>query len=262
MNLETIKVHRDGAVVTLTLDRAQAANSLDLQMADDLLSAANACASDAGVRAVILTAEGRMFCAGGDVAAFAATANPGELLRGITTRMHAAIQRFQRMDAPLVVAVNGVAAGAGMSIALGGDFVLAAESAKFTLAYTALGLSPDGGSTFFLPRLLGIRRAKELMIRNDLLSASAALELGLVSRVLPDDALMTDARELAADLARGPTRAYGAVKRLVAGSLANTLDTQLELEARSIAELANHTADARDGIAAFVGKKKPTFNGR
>jgi len=262
MNYETIRVHRDGPVVTLTLDRAQAANSLDLQMADDLLSAATACASYPDVRAVILTAGGRMFCAGGDVAAFAAAANPGELLRAVTTRMHAAIQCFQRMDAPLVVAVNGVAAGAGMSIALSGDFILAAESAKFTMAYTALGLSPDGSSTFFLPRLLGPRRAKELMIRNDLLSAAAALDLGLVSRVLPDGALMSDAHELAADLARGPTRAYGAVKRLVAESFGNTLDTQLELETRSIAELANHTADARAGIAAFVGKTKPTFEGR
>ncbi len=262
MNLETLKYARDGAVVTLTINRPDAANSLNLQMGNDLLAAANHCASDPGVRAVILTAEGRMFCAGGDVGGFAAVENPGELLRGITTGMHAAIQRFQRMDAPLIVAVNGVAAGAGMSIAVSGDFVLAAESAKFTMAYTGIGLSPDGSSTFFLPRLLGPLKAKELMIRNPVLSAAEALELGLVSQVVADDELVDTARKLAAELARGPTLAYGTVKRLVADSFSNTLDTQLELETRAIADLANATADARAGIAAFVAKQKPSFEGR
>ncbi len=262
MNLETLKYARDGAIVTLKLHRPEAANSLNLQMGNDLLAAANHCASDPGVRAVILTAEGRMFCAGGDVGGFAKAENPGELLRAITTGLHAAIQRFQRMDAPLIVAVNGVAAGAGMSIAASGDFVLAADSAKFTMAYTGIGLSPDGSSTFFLPRLLGPLKAKELMLRNPVLSAAEALELGLVTRVVADAELMDAARELAAELARGPTRAYGAVKRLVADSFGNTLDTQLELETRAIADLANTTADARAGIAAFVAKQKPGFEGR
>jgi 2-(1,2-epoxy-1,2-dihydrophenyl)acetyl-CoA isomerase len=262
MSYETLKYQRDDSVVTLTLHRPEAANSLNLQMGNDLLAAANRCASDATVRAVILTAEGRMFCAGGDVGGFAKAENAGALLRAITTGLHAAIQRFQRMDAPLVVAVNGVAAGAGMSIALSGDFVLAAESAKFTMAYTGIGLSPDGSSTFFLPRLVGPRKAKELMIRNTVLSAAEALQLGLVGQVVPDVELMNAARNLAAELARGPTRAYGAVKRLVADSFANTLDTQLELETRTIADLANQTEDARMGIAAFLVKEKPRFEGR
>jgi len=262
MDYETIKYAREGTVVTLTLHRPDAANSLNLQMGNDLLAAANHCASDSSVRAVILTAEGRMFCAGGDVGGFAKAENPGELLRAITTALHAAIQRFQRMDAPLIVAVNGMAAGAGMSIAASGDFVLAADSAKFTMAYTGIGLSPDGSSTFFLPRLLGPLKAKELMLRNPVLSAAEAHELGLVSQVVANAELMDAARQLAAELARGPTRAYGAVKRLVADSFGNTLDTQLELETRAIADLANTTQDARAGIAAFVAKQKPGFEGR
>lgn len=262
MSYETLTFDVAGPVATITLNRPDAANSLNLQMGNDLLAVANRCTSDPSIRAVILTAEGRMFCGGGDVGGFAKADNPGELLRGITTGLHAAIARFQRMDAPLVIAVNGVAAGAGMSIAASGDFVLAAESAKFTMAYTGIGLSPDGSSTWFLPRLVGPMKAKMLMIRNPLLTAADALELGLISEVVADDQLMAAANELAAELAAGPTRAYGEVKRLVAASLNSSLDAQMERETRSIAELANNTEDARAGIAAFVAKEKPVFNGR
>jgi len=262
MSYETLTFNVAGAVATITLNRPDAANSLNLQMGNDLLAVANRCTSDPAIRAVILTAEGRMFCGGGDVGGFANADNPGELLRGITTGLHAAIARFQRMDAPLVIAVNGVAAGAGMSIAASGDFVLAAESAKFTMAYTGIGLSPDGSSTWFLPRLVGPMKAKQLMMRNPLLTAADALELGLVSEVVADDQLMAAATKLATELAAGPTRAYGEVKRLVAASLDSSLDAQMERETRSIAELANTTEDARAGIAAFVAKEKPVFNGR
>lgn len=262
MSYETLTFDVAGPVATITLNRPDAANSLNLQMGNDLLAVANRCTSDPSIRAVILTAEGRMFCGGGDVGGFAKADNPGELLRGITTGLHAAIARFQRMDAPLVIAVNGVAAGAGMSIAASGDFVLAAESAKFTMAYTGIGLSPDGSSTWFLPRLVGPMKAKMLMIRNPLLTAADALDLGLISEVVADDQLMATANELATELAAGPTCAYGEVKRLVAASLNSSLDAQMERETRSIAELANNTEDARAGIAAFVAKEKPVFNGR
>jgi 2-(1,2-epoxy-1,2-dihydrophenyl)acetyl-CoA isomerase len=262
MSYQTLRFDRDGAVATITLHRPDAANSVNLLMANELLAVANRCASDDSLRAVVLTAEGRMFSAGGDVAGFAAAENASELLRAITTGLHAAILRFQRMDAPVVVAVNGIAAGAGFSLALTGDFVIAAESAKFTMAYTGIGLSPDGSSTFFLPRLVGPLKAKELMMRNAMLTAAEAEALGLVSRVVPDAELMGVARALAAELAAGPTRAYGAVKRLVAESFGNTLDTQLELETREIADLANRTADAHNAVAAFLAKRKPLFEGR
>ena len=262
MNYQALKFEVSDQIATVTLHRPDAANSLNKQMGDELLMVANHCASNAGIRAVILTAEGKMFCAGGDVAAFADSENPGELLRGITSGLHAAIQRFQRMDAPLVIAVNGVAAGAGMSIAISGDVVLAGESAQFTMAYTRIGLSPDGSSTFFLPRLVGVLKAKELMMSNPVLSAAEALELGLVTQVVSDDELMESARGVARKLAAGPTRAYGEVKRLLADSLNSSLDTQLERETRAIADLANYSEDAKNGIAAFMAKEKPDFKGR
>lgn len=166
------------------------------------------------------------------------------------------------MDAPLIIAVNGVAAGAGMSIALTGDIVFAAESAKFTMAYSKIGFSPDGSSTYFLPRLVGIRKAKELALLNPLLSAEEARELGLVTEVVADDALMDTARECAARLAQGPTKAHGEIKRLFADSLSNTLETQMEFETRAIAGLAANSEDAKKGVAAFVAKEKITFKGR
>ena len=261
MSYETLKFNVAGAVATITLNRPDAANSLNLQMGNDLLAAANVCASDPSIRAVIVTAEGRMFCAGGDVGGFANANNAGELLRAITTGLHAAISRFQRMNAPVIVAVNGVAAGAGMSIAASGDFILAAESAKFTMAYTGIGLSPDGSSTFFLPRLVGVLKAKELMMRNPVLSANDARDAGLVSQVVPDDELPEAAQQLAEELASGPTQAYGAVKRLVADSLNTSLETQMERETNAIADLANFTEDGKNGIAAFVAKEKPSFKG-
>ncbi len=261
MSYETLKLSVDGAVATISLHRPDAANSLNLQMGNDLLAAANRCASERSIRAVVLTAQGRMFCAGGDVGGFAKADNPGELLRAITTGLHAAIQRFQRMDAPLVIAVNGVAAGAGMSIAMSGDFVLAAESASFTMAYTRIGLSPDGSSTFFLPRLVGPMKAKQLMISNPVLSAADAKEMGLVSEVVADDELAASASKLAKKLATGPTLAYGAVKRLVNDSLGHSLDRQLEMETQAIADLANHSEDARHGISAFLAKDKAEFKG-
>ena len=174
--------------------------------------------------------------------------------------LHMAISRFVRMDAPLVVAVNGAAGGGGMSFVLAADLVLAAESAKFTMAYTKAGLSPDGGSTYFLPRIVGVRRALELALTNRVLTAREAQEWGLVTRVVPDAALGADAAALAVQLAAGATRAYGAAKRLLHHSFAESLETQMELEAQAIAERARG-ADAREGMAAFIAKRAPRFEG-
>ena len=174
--------------------------------------------------------------------------------------LHMAISRFVRMDAPLVVAVNGAAGGGGMSFVLAADLVLAAESAKFTMAYTRAGLSPDGGSTFFLPRIVGVRRALELALTNRVLTAREAQEWGLVTRVVPDAALAAEAQTLAAQLAAGATGAFGAAKRLLHHSSSESLETQMELEAQAIAE-RSRGADAREGIAAFIAKRAPRFGG-
>ena len=250
-----------GNVAHITMNRPDAANSLNAALAHDLMMAAIRCDEEAGIRAAILTGAGKMFCAGGDLKTFATFgADTGVKLKEITTYLHAATSRFMRMDAPLIVAVNGIAAGAGMSLAAASDFTIAARSAKFTMAYTNAGLSPDGSSSWFLPRLVGLRRTQELMLTNRLLDAGEALEWGVVSQVVDDDALADTAMELARRFASGPTLAYGAVKTLLVDSFTNSLETQLELEARLIARTAQ-TGDGREGIAAFVAKRKPAFKG-
>ncbi|MEM7468670.1 MAG: enoyl-CoA hydratase/isomerase family protein [Pseudomonadota bacterium] len=263
MTYETLKFEIDGPIATIRLSRPDAANSLNKQMGDELHEVATRCASGSDIRAVIWTGEGKMFSAGGDVVGFHGEGdNLENHMRALTTTMHAAIARFYRMDAPLIVAVNGVAAGAGMSMALTGDYVIASDAAKFTMAYTRIGVSPDGSGTYFLPRLVGIRKAKELIFKNPLLSADDALELGLVNEVVPADKLMETAKALATELAAGPTKAYGEAKRLLADTLSNTLETQMELETRAICGLAGNTADAKGGIAAFATKGKYEFVGK
>lgn len=263
MDLQHLTFSVEGAVATITLNRPAEANALSLRMAQDLHTVANHCDANPAIRAVILTATGKMFCAGGDVLSFAEAGDGvNELMRGMTTYLHAAIARFQRMNAPLIVAVNGTAAGAGLSIMLTGDVVIAATTAKFTMAYTGIGVSPDGSSSFFLPRIVGTLKAKEMMLLNPRYDAEQALALGLVTEVVPEDQVMARARALAQRLAEGPTQAYGAVKRLLVDSFHSGLETQMENETRSIANLARDTRDAREGIQAFSEKRAPRFEGR
>ena len=220
------------------------------------------CDESADTRAVLLTGSGKMFCAGGDLPSFAESEEHfyGTLLE-LTTYLHAAISRFARMNAPLIIAVNGMAAGAGMNIACIGDYVIAAESARFTMAYTKAGLSPDGSSTYYLPRAIGARRAKELMLTNRILSSQEALDWGVINQICPDDQFLTEAENLAQQLAQGPTTAFGAVKELVTESSTESLETQMEKEARAIGRMAQGV-DAKEGIAAFLEKRKPVFQGK
>ncbi|HYB98773.1 MAG TPA: enoyl-CoA hydratase [Candidatus Limnocylindrales bacterium] len=255
-----MRVSIEDNVATVTLDRPDAANAINLDLARELAEVAIACDHDASVRAVLLTGAGPMFCAGGDVKAFASAADMPALLKEMTTYLHAGISRLARMNAPVVVAVNGTAAGGGMSLACAGDFVLAADSAKFTMAYTRIGLAPDGSSSYFLPRRVGIARARELMILSPVLTAAQALEWGLIDRVVPAAELQNEARKLALDLAQGPTRAYGEVKRLLLATFDNGLETQMELESRAIAAMGG-TADGAEGVRAFVEKRPPRFSG-
>ena len=248
-------------VARITFNRPDAANALDLQMGLDLMHASIQASEDPAVRAVLITGAGKMFSGGGDLKSFAAQGDalPGHL-KEVALYLHAAISRFVRMDAPVIAAVNGAAGGAGMSLCLFADLVLAAESAKFTLAYTRAGLNPDGGSTYFLPRIIGVRRALELALTNRVLSAKEALEWGIVTRVVADAELQTEAQALAQGLAAGATRAFGKAKRLLHHSFSESLETQMELEAQAIADSAR-THDAREGIAAFIAKRKPAFRG-
>ncbi len=259
---DTILFERRGGVAEITFNRPDAANALDLETSRALMELAIRCDEDPAVRAVLLTGSGKMFSAGGDLGSFAKAGDGmAALLKEMTTYLHAAISRFARMRAPLIGAINGTAAGAGFSVVCSTDLAIAAESAKFTMAYTKAGLTPDGSSTYFLPRLLGSHRTLELMLTNRVLTAQEAAEWGLVNRVVPDDQVLDQARALADELAAGPTEAYGGVKKMVLGSASETLETQMELETRTIAEMA-HTADAKEGIDAFFAKRPPTFEGR
>lgn len=262
MSSEYVSVDVHDHVATVTLDRPEALNAIDLRMARELLHAAARCDRDPGVRAVLLTGKGRVFSVGGDLRAFAAAGadDVAAALKDITLYLHAAISQFARMRAPLVVAVNGAAAGGAMSLAACGDLVLAGESATFTMAYTAAGLAPDGSSTFFLPRVIGLRRTQELVYTNRRLSAAEAREWGLVTRVVVDEALQADAASLARDLAAGPTAAYAATKHLLLESFSATLETQMEKEGRAISWTAG-SRDGREGIAAFLEKRPPRFAG-
>ncbi|HWG39452.1 MAG TPA: enoyl-CoA hydratase-related protein [Candidatus Acidoferrales bacterium] len=248
-------------VAHVTLNRPQANNSLDLEMAKHLMAVALRCESDHDARAVLLKGAGKSFCAGGDVKAFVAQKELPAYLREITSYLHRAISCFTRLDAPVIAAVHGPAAGGGFSLAISCDLVIAAESATFLMAYSKIGMAPDGGSTYFLPRLVGLKRAMELALTNRALSAREACEWGLVTDVVAQENLASRAEELAQSLAQGPTGAFGSAKRLLHGGWNQALETQMELESRAIAE-AGGTADGQEGIRAFVEKRKALFGGK
>lgn len=256
-----ILVSRDGAVARITLDRPEVGNALDIPMSRALMEAVIACEEDDAIRCVLLTGNGKLFCAGGDVAAFAAA---GErlpaFLKEITAYVHVAVARLARMEKPVVTAVNGAAAGAGIGLAIVGDIALADPRASFALAYTGIGMSPDGGTTWLLPRLVGLRRAQELCLRNRRVGAEEAAAIGLVTRVTPEGALLEEATALARELAGAATGALGATRRLLLESAANALEAQLDAESRAIAAQAR-TADGREGIASFLEKRRPNFTG-
>ncbi len=249
-------------VAHLTLNRPEAANGINKELAEDLDHAARKCDDDPTVRAILISGAGKFFCAGGDLKSFAAKSETDlpRYLEEVTSHLHRAVSMFARTRSPVVAAVHGSAAGAGFSLVCAVDFVIAAESAKFTMAYTKAGLTPDGSSTFYLPRIVGPRRAIELAILNPVLSAKQALDLGIVTRMVPDAELLSTATAFAEELATGPTLAYRGVKRLLIDSAVAGLEEQMGRETETICATA-WTKDAREGIAAFVEKRKPKFTG-
>jgi len=254
-----IKFERRDRLAVITLNRPEAANGMNLLMATELSHAANECDKDGSVGAVLLTAEGRFFCAGGDVKSMASgTGDVKTEIKRMADELHRAISTFQRMQAPLVVAANGICAGAGFSLAVSGDLVMAAESARFTMAYTSIGLSPDGSSSYFLPRLIGVRKTQELMYTNRTLASSEAQAWGLVTKVCDDSVLMLEAVRAAEALAEGSLQAHGATKSLLLSTFSNGLETQMELEGRYIAACAA-SENGQEGMRAFVEKRRPEF---
>ncbi len=262
MAYQHLIVDRRDHVATLTLNRPDAYNALNLALGRELFAAVLEVDDDPEVRCVVITGAGKAFCAGGDVKDFADSLDRiGAMVKELTTYMHGAISRLCRSDKPVIMAINGVAAGGGFSLALTGDIVVAAESARFTMAYTKIAATPDGSSSYFLPRLVGLRRAMELYFTNRVLTAREAAEWGLVTRVVADAEFTTAVSALARELAAGPTRAFGGAKRLFHQATWESLETQMELEAQAIAA-SGRTDDFREGVTAFANKKPPTFRGR
>lgn len=247
-----------GSVATITLNRPEAGNAIDVAMAEALLDAALQCAADKAVRCVILTGAGPMFCAGGDIKAFADADDVGTLIEGITAPLHMAIARLARMDKPLITAINGAAAGAGFGLALLGDVALAARSAKFAVAYGALGVTPDAGTSWLLPRLVGLRQAQRLALSGERIDAGEAERIGLISRVVDDEALGPEAMATAQKLAQQSGSALRQTRALLHASYSNGFESQLEREAEAISSAARGV-DGCEGIAAFIAKRKPSF---
>jgi 2-(1,2-epoxy-1,2-dihydrophenyl)acetyl-CoA isomerase len=262
VNFKTIRLTKDGPLATLQLNRPEAYNALNEFMAPELLEAVLDVKDDPAIRALIFTGAGSAFCAGGDVKGFASQgAQAPQHIDRLVIPFHAFITHLVRMPKPILGAINGVAAGGGLSMALACDLVVARADAVFTAAYSRIGASPDGSMTYFMARSLGVRRSLELYYTNRVLTAQEALEWGLVTRVSPVETFEQDVRALALELASGPTFAYGKAKELFYHSVNHTLETQLELEARGIVACAG-TEDFRNATRAFAEKGKATFQGR
>ena len=248
-------------VVVLTLNRPDAANALDAALSNALAEAAIECDANSDIRCVVLTGTGRMFCAGGDIGFMAASGDRvGDVVGQLASTVHLAMTRFARMNKPLINLINGPAAGAGFGLALSGDIVLAARSAKFQAAYGALGVSPDGGLTWLLPRLVGLRRAQEIIIANRSVEAEEAEAIGMITRAIDDDQLAEEGARMAATLASGAIGAIGNMRAQLLATFQNSWETQLEIEARGIAATIAG-ADGKEGVAAFLAKRKPDFTG-
>jgi 2-(1,2-epoxy-1,2-dihydrophenyl)acetyl-CoA isomerase len=258
---QSILLSVEAGIATLAFNRPHVMNAMDADMMIELRAAAELVERDAAVRAVVLRGEGKAFIAGGDVSLFARRlADLPEIIVRWGREMHFAIQALHRMDKPVLASVHGAVAGAGFSILCAADLAVAADTARFSLAYTNIGASPDGGSSFFLPRLVGYKKAMELTLLPDQFDAKAAQQLGLVNWVVPEAQLVEETARLAQRLGKGPTRAFGEAKRLMNASLGRSMETQMEEELFAFSRCAR-TKDLAEGVTAFVEKRKPAFRG-
>ncbi len=257
-----MRLDRDQGLARLTFTQPQRGNPIDGTFCAEFCDVANTLASDPSVRAVLITAEGRNFSFGGDIALFLQDLDTLPMqIRRWTADLHMGITRMQRLDAPIVVAVQGVCAGGMAGTVAGADIVVAEPGARFPAAYTAIGYCCDAGSSITLSRRMGLARARKFLLLNETLDADAALGAGLVDEVVPPDALAARAEAIAVQFATGPTAAYGEIRRLLASAASEPLDAQLEREVQALARLAG-TADAREGLRAFGDKRKPVFSGK
>ncbi len=259
MSEEHMTLEVSDGVGLISLCRPDEGNPVVQGMVEELIENAIICDEDPAIKAVVLAGTGRMFSVGGGLKDFADQGDKiSSHLKLVTQLFHGAISKFNRMAPPVIAAINGTAAGGGLSLALCTDLAVSARSAKFTMAYTNAGLPLDGSASFYLARIVGMRRAKEMSLLNTVLTAEQALDWGLVNQVVPDDELMDAAMAMAKQLAQGSTLAYGEAKRLILAGATEGLEAAMELESRSISELAGGE-DGREGVTAFLEKRKPIF---
>lgn len=263
MGYETIQLEMREAVCLLTLNRPERLNALNVQVANDF-KAAIAAALEGGARAIVLTGAGRAFCAGGDLREMQEMAKQEGRVEAFfdepLRRLNEAILLIRKTPVPFIAAVNGVASGGGCNLALACDLVIAAESARFNQAFIKIGLTPDCGATFILPRLVGWKRATELLFTGDLIEAKEAAAMGMINAAVPDDELMTRAMSMAQRLAQAPTAAIAQIKMLLEASAVNDYGGQLDLERETQVE-SGKTKDFVEGVSAFLEKRPPRFVG-
>jgi 2-(1,2-epoxy-1,2-dihydrophenyl)acetyl-CoA isomerase len=257
--MSNIKFNIDNGVGLITLNRPDKFNSFVRQMALDLQACLDECEAASEVRAIYLTGEGKAFCAGQDLAE-AIDPNQTDLDKIVEEHYNPIIERLRKIEKPIVCGVNGVAAGAGANLALACDIVIACESAAFIQAFSKIGLIPDSGGTFYLPRLIGMQKATALMFLGDKVMATDAEKIGMIYNVFTDEDLQNEGMKIAQKLAKMPTKGIGLTKRLLNESYNNTLTEQLELENQTQTE-AGQTYDYKEGVNAFLEKRKPVFKG-
>lgn len=260
LELNDLRVEKDDSVAHVTLDSGKA-NPLSTETLGELFEAAVAVNEDEDVRCVVLTGTDGFYCSGFDLGKLEGSSEDGATLRTAVSTFHDAVVQLHQADKPVVTGVNGVAAGGGFGLALLGNVMLMSEEARLEYAYTRIGLTGDGGSTFFLPRLVGLRRATEIALLDRPVEADEAVEMGLATEAVPGEEFDERLDEIAHRLAEGPTKAYSATKRLMARSFDRSLEEQLGAETDAMAE-STHTDDYARGIEAFFGDEEPEFEGR
>ena len=258
---QPVLLRNDGAVAHIRFNRPQVLNALNADCAYALLVACKSVAADTNNRVVVISGEGRAFMSGGDIGSFGkAMSETNDFFQKLIGVFHESMEILASLPRPVLASLNGAVAGAGLSVAMIADLAIAADDAKFTLAYSRLGTSPDGSSSWSLPRIVGLRKAMEIALLSDVFDAQEAQRLGLVNKVVPAAMLAEETDKFAKRLASGPTFAYGQIKRLLRQSHLNSLHDQLASEGEAFVA-CSRTKDFSEGVAAFVGKRAPSFNG-